>query len=195
MQLIFRTCASLLLCLIWLAIPRAHAAGEDALWDALRTPGHIAFMRHALAPGNGDPDNFTLGDCSTQRNLSEGGRRQARRTGDAFRANGIADASVYSSQWCRCAETAELLKLGEVTPLPALNSVYRRSERKEVQLKVLRKEIASMQLKGTVVMSTHHSIIVALVGASPRSGEIVVVKRADDGDLSLLGKIAPSATD
>jgi hypothetical protein len=195
MPLVFRTSALALICLLSLAIPRVHAAGEEALWDALRTPGHIAFIRHALAPGNGDPDNFTLGDCSTQRNLSEGGRRQARRTGDAFRANGIASAKVYSSQWCRCTETAELMKLGEVAPLPALNSIYRRSDRREPQLKALRQEIASMELKGPVIMSTHHSIIVALVGASPRSGEIVVVKRTNGDELSLMGKIAPSATE
>ena len=94
------------------------AADEAALWQALRSPGHFAIMRHALAPGGGDPDNFQLRDCATQRNLSDDGRDQAKRIGARLRANGVATAKVYSSQWCRCLETARLLGFGEITELP-----------------------------------------------------------------------------
>ena len=81
-------------------------------------------MRHATAPGTGDPAEFQLDDCATQRNLSAVGREQARATGARLRAAGITSAEVYSSQWCRCLETARLLGLGEVLELPALNSFF-----------------------------------------------------------------------
>ncbi len=71
-------------------------------------------VRHAIAPGNGDPPNFNIGDCSTQRNLDDSGRTQARRIGRWLRSNGIKSARIYSSQWCRCLETAKLIDLGSV---------------------------------------------------------------------------------
>ena len=87
-------------------------------WAALDRPGAFAIMRHALAPGTGDPAGFTLEDCSTQRNLDDRGRAQALAIGAAFRARGVQFDAVLSSQWCRCQETASLLELGEVTPAP-----------------------------------------------------------------------------
>ena len=101
-----------------------HAAEQGDLAAQIAKPGHIVMMRHALAPGTGDPSNFALGDCATQRNLSEAGRRQARRTGQFLREAGVRAARVLSSQWCRCLETARLLDLGPVEPLPALNSFF-----------------------------------------------------------------------
>ena len=96
---------------------RAHAA-DEALWRAVRAGRAVAIMRHALAPGTGDPAGFRLDDCSTQRNLSAAGRQQAREIGARFRAHGIERARVFSSQWCRCRETAEGLGLGAVAALP-----------------------------------------------------------------------------
>jgi 8-oxo-(d)GTP phosphatase len=90
---------------------------------------HVLLLRHALAPGTGDPSGFQLEDCATQRNLSDAGREQARALGDRLRAAGVAEARVYSSRWCRCLETARLLELGPVEPEPALDSFFqRRSE-------------------------------------------------------------------
>src|SRR4029453_2235799 len=101
-------------------LPAGAAAAVDAL-AALRTPGHFALIRHASAPGTLDPPGFKLDDCTTQRNLSASGRAQAIRMGDLLRSNGIAAARVHSSQWCRCVETATLMKLGDVAPQPLLN--------------------------------------------------------------------------
>jgi broad specificity phosphatase PhoE len=85
----------------------ASATADDAtLWRALASKGHFALLRHAIAPGTGDPPGFTLGDCDTQRNLSAEGRAQAERIGARLRENGIAAARVLSSQWCRCLDTA-----------------------------------------------------------------------------------------
>src|SRR3546814_19163678 len=105
--------------------PAGAAETEEALWAALKQGGHVAIMRHATAPGFGDPEGFRLNDCSTQRNLSDAGRAQARRIGDAIRAHGVTIGRVLSSRWCRCLETAALLGLGPVEAYPP-NSEARR---------------------------------------------------------------------
>jgi hypothetical protein len=103
------------------------AAGRaDAPIGSLDQPGIVVALRHALAPGTGDPPGFVLDDCSTQRNLDGRGRDQARAMGERLREAGLGDAAVFSSRWCRCLETARLLALGPVTPLPALDSFFGR---------------------------------------------------------------------
>ena len=77
-------------------------------WDALREPGAVAIMRHALAPGGGDPAGFDVTDCATQRNLDDRGRDQARAIGAALRERGFTFGRVLTSQWCRCRDTATL---------------------------------------------------------------------------------------
>jgi len=170
------------------------ARASDDLAAKLAEPGHIAVMRHALAPGTGDPANFTLGDCATQRNLSDAGRRQARRTGDFLRGVGVDSARVFTSQWCRCRDTAELLDLGPVEALPALNSFFRNRERGPEQTRALRDKIAGMDLSEPVVMVTHQVNITRLTDVFPSSGEIVVMRRGEDGDLAVLGTVDPRAT-
>ncbi len=169
--------------------PVSAAAEETALWRALASGGHAALLRHALAPGTGDPAAFVLGDCGTQRNLSQEGRDQAARIGARFAANGIARARVFSSQWCRCLETARLLGLGPVEELPALNSFFGRFERRERQTRALRDWLAGQALDQPVVLVTHQVNITALTGVYPASGELVVVRRAADGALSVLGSL------
>jgi len=170
------------------------ARASDEVAANLAEPGHIAIMRHALAPGGGDPANFTLDDCSTQRNLSEAGRRQARRTGDFLRSVGVEQARVFSSQWCRCLDTAELLDLGPVEPLPALNSFFRDRERGPEQTQALREKIAGMDLSQPVVMVTHQVNITSLTSVFPSSGEIVVLRRLDDGEIDVVGTVDPRST-
>lgn len=122
------------------------AASEANLWKALKSGGHVALLRHAIAPGTGDPDEFTIGKCSTQRNLSEQGRAQATRIGRRFRTHGVKMARVYSSQWCRCRDTAELLRLGFVAELPILNSFFRQRERQKSQTLALREWLKKQNL-------------------------------------------------
>ena len=166
------------------------SAAEDAdLWDALRSKGHVALMRHALAPGTGDPSGFALGDCSTQRNLSAEGRGQAARIGQLFRANGIETARVFSSQWCRCLDTARLLELGPVRELPIINSFFRKYERREPQTRALEDWLAKQDLERPLVLVTHQVNITALTGVYPASGEIVALRRSDDGGLTVVGSI------
>lgn len=181
--------AAVLACAVFAVAPSAALAQADAVWSDLRQGDHVALLRHAVAPGTGDPSDFTLGDCQSQRNLSDAGRDQARRIGARFRDNGIERAAVLSSQWCRCLETAALLGLGAVEPLPILNSFFGRTERREPQTQALREWIAERDLELPTVLVTHQVNITALTGVYPASGELVVVRRADDGSLSVAGTI------
>lgn len=192
-----RLSLALLLGLCWLIAAGldTRANGEKALWTALGTPGHFALMRHALAPGTGDPRAFRLEDCATQRNLSDAGRRQARRTGAAFRQNAIKAARILSSQWCRCLETARLLELGPVSSQPTLNSFFQAMAQGPAQIERLRAVIAKLPLTGPVVMVTHQVVISGLVDVTPSSGEILVVRRNKDGSLAVIGRIRPRTTE
>lgn len=168
-----------------------QAAESDSLWQALRSGEAVAMMRHALAPGIGDPASFDIDDCTTQRNLSDIGRAQAKRVGDRLRENGVVGATVQSSAWCRCLETADLLGFGKVLPLPALNSFFRAREREEGQTAEL-KEWLENRPKGTpAILVTHQVNITALTGVFPVSGEIVVLRLKSNGDTKVLGTIRP----
>ncbi|SEK94931.1 Phosphohistidine phosphatase SixA [Bosea lupini] len=173
------------------AATAAARESADALWDALATPGHIALLRHADAPGVGDPAGFRIGDCATQRNLGEQGRAQARRIGDEFRRRGVRVGLVLTSQWCRARDTAQLMSLGTVEDAPeALNSFFGRSGERESATNALRRRLSGLPRDaGTVVMVTHQVNITALTGVFPRSGDIVVLRREPDGGISVRGTI------
>ena len=174
----------------------ATARNDAALWAAVRSGTAFAMMRHALAPGTGDPQTVLIGDCTTQRNLSDSGRKQAREIGDRFRANGISAARVLTSAWCRCTETAELLKLGSVTQLDALNSFFASRDREPGQTAALIDWITEdkpYRKRGNpLVQVTHQVNITALTGVFPRSGEIVVARFDDHGGLQVLGRLFPA---
>jgi broad specificity phosphatase PhoE len=165
------------------------ADNEPALWDALKSGGHLALLRHALAPGTGDPSEFQLGRCTTQRNLSDAGRDQARTIGDLFRKNEIHKARVFSSQWCRCMETAKLLALGPIAELPVLNSFFQHYERRESQTRMLLEWLEEQNLERPTVLVTHQVNITALTGIYPDSGELVIVHRSPNGNLKVIGTI------
>lgn len=169
----------------------ASAADDAALWAGLRAGTHVALMRHAQAPGVGDPTGFRLDDCRTQRNLSAEGKRQAARAGALFREHGVARATVYSSQWCRCLDTAAGLGLGPVTPEPALNSFFENAGQEKTQTELVLGLIGRHASGTPLVMVTHQVNITALIGGYVESGEIVVV-RARDGKLELAGRIRPA---
>jgi phosphohistidine phosphatase SixA len=163
-------------------------ADDAALWAGLRSGEHVALIRHAEAPGVGDPPEFRLGDCTTQRNLSADGRRQAERAGALFRRNGIAAATVYSSQWCRCLDTAGGLGLGPVTPQPALNSYFEDSGREREQTGQLRRLIRQRPAGAALVLVTHQVNITSLSGVYPQSGEIVVL-RPEGNRVTVMGRL------
>ena len=164
-------------------------ADDDGTWRALAAPGTVAVMRHALAPGFSDPDNFDVKDCTTQRNLNDAGRDQARRIGAALRSRGLMFDKVYSSEWCRCQETAALLNIGSVTPLPALNSFFENRSNEPQQSAHMRKFLAKNASRQKLFLVTHQVNIWALAGHGTDSGEIIVVKPNPDGEMTYLGSI------
>ena len=152
--------------------------------------GLIVLVRHAEAPGVGDPANFQLRDCATQRNLDANGRQQARRIGGELRLLGIQQAVVYSSQWCRCLETARLLDIGPVQELPALNSFFNRRDEQDAQVASLRKFLAGLPSDGApVVLVTHQVVVTALAGVQPASGESVLLRANGMGEPPVEGRI------
>jgi broad specificity phosphatase PhoE len=162
--------------------------------QALDRPGTVIALRHARAPGTGDPAGFVLGDCSTQRNLDDSGRAQARAIGRLLRAAGLDGAPVYSSRWCRCLETAELLALGPVTPLPALDSFFGARQRRQAQTEALRAFLAAEGADGpALVLVTHQVNISAVAGRGTRSGEGVVMQRLPNGGLEVVASLPPPA--
>lgn len=175
------------ICLLLTAITPAKA-DHDAIWTALKSGGHVALMRHARAPGFGDPENFSVNEPTTQRNLSDDGREQARRISAAFIQHAIPYAQVYASQWRRCMETAELLDLGPVTPAPILNSFFQNQGASETQTAALRKWLQSANLHRPIILVTHQVNITALTGVYPASGEIVVIRRMPDGTIAVIGR-------
>lgn len=180
-------------CLATLAIPGAipaAAAEADALWRALQRGGLVVLLRHATAPGTGDPPGFRLEDCATQRNLSEDGREQARTLGDAFRARGIGVERVLSSRWCRCLETARLLGLAPVEAFPPLDSFFADRSRGGRQTAALLRFVEAWQGSGNALLVTHQVNITALTDVFPASGEAVVL-RPVPGGFELLGRLKP----
>ena len=155
------------------------AQATDAAWDALRAGGKVALLRHALAPGTGDPAGFVLEDCATQRNLSDEGRAQAMRIGEAFGANDVAVDRVLSSGWCRCIDTA-VLAFGAAEVWPPLHSFFRDAGREPAQTAEARARVTAWAGPGTLVMVTHQVNITALTGIVPDSGEVIVLDPAPD---------------
>ncbi len=174
-----------------LAFAQELPQGEAAL-RLLAEPRSHAILRHAIAPGGGDPSGFTLGDCSTQRNLDARGRDQARAIGAAMRDAGITVDRVLTSQWCRSAETARLLNMGEVREEPALNSFFADRSTRDAQTAATRDLLAALPPEETAVLVSHQVNITALTGIYPRSGEVVVLRVGQDGEVVPVGRFLVS---
>lgn len=175
--------------LLFLCLSPSDATDEAALWQAIRSGEAFAIMRHELAPGTGDPQEVKIGDCSTQRNLNDEGRQQAAATGTRFRQNGIDSAEVFTSQWCRCRETAKLLDIGTIQDLPALNSFYENYKQRAPQTKQMRTWLAEHKPGKPLVLVSHQVNIRALTGESTYSGQIVVARLGSNGEIKVLGKL------
>lgn len=164
-----------------LLAPLAARATDPAepFLAALRAPGVHAIMRHAIAPGKGDPPGFRVGDAATQRRLSDAGRAQARAAGRLLREGGVLFDRVLSSQWDRCMETALLLDLGPVTEEPALNSFFADRSTRAAQTAQVAASLAGLPPGARVMLVTHQVNVTALTGVFPASGEILAIRPAE----------------
>jgi broad specificity phosphatase PhoE len=169
----------------------AFAQSQSPWRTAADRHGYVVLLRHAIAPGVGDPEGFTLDDCSTQRNLSAAGRNQAQAIGERLRRLGFDDAPVYTSQWCRCRETANLLGLTEPRELPALNSFFGARDRGPEQMQRLREFLRSERQAASAVLVTHQVVISAVADVYPSSGEAVLARIEPDGRLHVIARLAP----
>jgi phosphohistidine phosphatase SixA len=141
----------------------------------LKKGGKIIFIRHAYAPGGGDPNNFDLNDCNTQRNLNDDGRLQSKKIGDFFKKNKISIKKVYSSEWCRCKETASIAFRNFETK-NFLNSFFseRFAKNRENQVENFNKFINNWDRKQNLIFVTHYVVISEILNYAPASGEIIV---------------------
>ncbi|WP_028239424.1 histidine phosphatase family protein [Stutzerimonas azotifigens] len=167
------------------------AQPPDAAWQALAQGRAVLMVRHATAPGFGDPPGYRLDDCSTQRNLNDVGRGEARRWGELLRRQGIERARVFSSRWCRARETAELMGLGPVNALPALDSFVDDRSREAVQTAELRRHLANLEPGPPVVLVAHQVNITALTGGWARSGEGLILALPLAEPPQVLARIPP----
>ena len=167
-------------------------ANELEIWDKLQgtnPKGYVLLLRHTIAPGVGDPENFKLNDCSTQRNLSQVGRDDAKAVGDWLKRRDIKISRVESSRWCRAKETAQLLGIGKVRLNSNLDSLFESADpAKAIQTVRVKKQIVDWRNKsGLLVLVGHFVNIGAVAGVGVGSGEGVLVKADSKGKITVVG--------
>ena len=167
-------------------------ANEEAIWDKLQgtnPKGYVLLLRHTIAPGVGDPENFKLNDCSTQRNLSQVGRDDAKAVGDWLKRRDIKISRVESSRWCRAKETAQLLGIGRVRLNANLDSLFESQDpANAIQTVRVKKQIVDWRNKsGLLVLVGHFVNIGAVAGVGVGSGEGVLVKADSKGKITVVG--------
>lgn len=156
--------------------------------------GDIVLVRHADAPGFGDPPAFALGDCATQRNLDDAGREQARRIGEALRSRGARVSEVWTSQWCRCRDTARLAFPDRVArEVAAFNSFFAQASQASPQTEAARDRLRQWAGPGVLVVVTHQVNITSLTGVVPGSGEGLVL-RWQQGQLQVVARLPAPQT-
>ncbi len=148
---------------------------DNKLEKQLKKGGNLIFIRHAYAPGGGDPENFIISDCSTQRNLNEDGKNQSKRIGQFFIENDILIDKVLSSEWCRCKDTAQIAFTNFETK-NFLNSFFSSqfSSNKNQQIRDLKKYVKNWQSDKNLVLVTHYVLISEILNYTSSSGEIVI---------------------
>lgn len=173
-----------------LGLAAAAAVAEADPWALLQQGGNVLLIRHAATEfGVGDPPGFRIDDCTTQRNLTDGGRADARRLGEILRARGVKVSEVRSSQWCRCLETARLA-FGGAQPWSALNSIFADASREAEQNRAVQALAASVKPPANVALVGHSHNIRSLVGITPSQLEVVIV-RHEGGALKVVGRVPP----
>ena len=154
------------------------ADSKKNIIENLKQGGKLIFIRHAYAPGGGDPDNFNIDDCSTQRNLSRSGQIQSKKIGDFFKKNNVQVNKIYSSKWCRCKETASIaFKNFEVKSF--LNSFFspKFEHNRKNQLKDFKNFLLKWDEKTNLIFVTHYVVIFEMLDYPSSSGEIVIANK------------------
>ena len=171
----------LILCLV----PNISFSNESLI-NSLKDGKKIVFIRHAIAPGSGDPKNFDIKQCTTQRNLNEDGKNQSKKIGDFFKQKKIKINKILSSEWCRCKDTAKIA-FGKFETFNALNSFYEaRFEKNRLrQIKDLKNFISSWESDSNLILVTHYVVIYDLLNSRVSSGEMIIT----DKKLNIIGNL------
>ncbi len=148
---------------------------DENIVEILKKNNNIIFIRHSLAPGTGDPENISLKDCKTQRNLNNEGIKQSKKIGNFFKKNNIKVEYVFSSEWCRCKDTA-FYAFNNYKTFNALNSFYSKKfyKNKNKQIKMLKKFIRNWDNNSNLILVTHYVVISEILGIAAGSGEIII---------------------
>ena len=165
--------------IIFITLPSTIKADlNQELSLELKKGGKLIFVRHAYAPGGGDPENFDINNCGTQRNLSEEGREQAKKIGNFFLKNDIPIFKVFSSEWCRCKETAKLAFTNFETK-NFLNSFFsaKFANNKNKQMTDLKNFVVKFKDNQNLIFVTHYVVISEALDYAPSSGEIVIADK------------------
>jgi phosphohistidine phosphatase SixA len=177
--------------LIWISIISFfvflnQANSDEKIIKSLKEGEKLIFIRHAYAPGNGDPENFSLKNCTSQRNLNREGINQSKKIGLFFSKNKIKIDKVLSSEWCRCKDTAKYA-FNHYETFSALNSFYdiKFSKNKNKQIKDLKKYISNWSSKKNLVLVTHFVVISETLDTGSSSGEIIV----SDKNFNIISRI------
>ena len=169
-------CNRILGCIVFTIIVFSTETYAQSELETIRRgiSANVIFMRHALAPGFGDPHNFIKEDCSTQRNLNNKGRLQARFIGNYLKASEIKFSEILTSEWCRCIDTTKELSLGKWETFSGLNSFFQGHEKKDQVMNKLQKKLDSLDNSDLVLFVTHQVVITEQTGVAPSSGEMVL---------------------
>ena len=154
----------------------------QAEWSPAKEGDKIILIRHALAPGRGDPEGFKIEDCKTQRNLNQIGVIQSKKIGKLFKEKKIKIDKVLSSQWCRCKDTAKYA-FKKYKEFSALNSTFSPpfDKKEKQQIKELKDYVQNWKGSGgNLILVTHYIVILAITGHAPSSGELVITDRNFD---------------
>lgn len=165
---------------------------EDArAWAELSEARAVLLLRHASAPGIGDPPGFVLKECGTQRNLNAAGKGEARRWGELLKRKGIVQPQLLSSRWCRCLDTGAEMGLTVVEAFPLLDSFFASPNRHTTQTDELRLFLNEKPTSTPVVLISHQVNITALTGIFPRSGEGLILELPITDPVTVLARIPP----
>ena len=164
----------------------SYAYSDDKILNLLSEGKKLIFIRHAIAPGNGDPNNFNIKDCSTQRNLNKNGIKQSKKIGLFFKKNKIKIDKILSSEWCRCIDTAKYA-FENFETFDALNSFYdeKFAANETRQINDLKKYIKNWDSDKNLVFVTHYVVISSILNTGSSSGEIII----SDKNFNIIGSV------
>lgn len=181
----------LLVAVFCLLVTAPPLVAEEQAWAALREGRAVLMLRHALAPGTGDPDNFDLADCATQRNLSDQGRAQAGAWKGLLADHGIDEARIFTSQWCRSRDTAHAMDAGEVIEWSPLNSFFAGRGNGDQQTRETISRVNALEPGLPVILVSHQVNITRLAGVYPGSNEGVIIALPLTANPDVLARVSP----